>query len=268
MTVKGGGRWRVDQFQFAIAEETIDGQRPTTIACNVGLITGGIDLPCPEYEWDIFYGVGRDGRARKDMYQGPQTFTGSIPEMYVLFNTRKAFEMTLGELSRAPACIPGICADEGTASSTTVTAMTDTGSTLTTFKACCGCDRFAVFTGISVGYIGSGGAANTVNVFSTERLCACCGPSGWNGPQPAACDVYEIRRICCVGTATGNKYLVGTQILPTMAWAARYRNSFFHGGVDVGGNMTVNYLGGKVNRATISAKSGEHLMLAWDEVIF
>ncbi len=267
MTVKGGGRWRVDQFQFAIGEELIDGVQPAAIACNVGLITGGIDLPCPEYEWDVFYGVGRDGRARKDMYRGPQTFTGAIPEMYVLFNTRKAFEMTLGELSRAPECIPCIGADEGTFSATTVSAATDTGSVLTSFKSC-GCDSFAVFSGITVGYIGTGGAANTVNVFPTANLCACCAASGWNGPQPAACDVYEIRRICCVGTATGNKYLVGTQILPTMAWAARYRNSTAHGGCCVGGNMTVNYLGGKVNRATISAKSGEHLMLAWDEVVF
>ena len=269
MTVRGGGRWRIDQFQFAAEEESKDGVLPSVINCNVGLITGGIDLPCAEYEWEPFYGIGRDGRARKDIYRGPQTFTGTIPESYVLFNTRLPFKMILGSLSRASSCIPCLCADQGTFSATTVSSYSDTGSVQTTFKTGTSCSpaQFAVFSGISVGYIGTCGTANTATVYPTKCVNGCA-TAGWNGPQPDACDSYEVRQVKCVGTGTGNKYSVGTQILPTWTWGARFRNSTTHNATSVGGNMIVNYLGGKVNRATISANSGEHLMLALDEVIF
>ncbi len=269
MAVRGGGRWRVDQFQFAAEEENSDGVLPTTINCNIGLITGGIDLPCPEFEWEPFYGVGRDGRARRDIYRGPQTFTGTIPEAYVLFNTRLPFKMILGSLSRAPICIPCIAADQGTFSATTTTTYTDTGSVQTTFKTatCASPASHAVFSGISVGFIGTCGTANSATVYPTHCVTACA-TAGWNGPQPDACDTYEVRIVECVGTAAGNKFAVGTQILPTWTWGARFRNSTTHGATSVGGNMIVNYVGGKVNRATISAESGEHLMLALDEVIF
>lgn len=278
MAVRGGGRWRVDQFQFAVDEELVDTQIPAAINCIVGLITGGIDLPCPEFEWDNFYGVGRDGRSRRDIYQGPQTFTASIPEIYVLFNQRLAFKMALGSLSQAPSVIPGLaCANQGTFSATTCVSFADTGATFTTFKSCCGTDRFAVFSGISVGFLGAGGAVCLANVWPT--LCIAQGDTarGWNGPQPDNCDVYEIRRVgavvsCvvtnCIGTAAGNKYAVGTQILPTWTWGARFRNSTTQGASEVGSNLQINYVGGKVNRATISARSGEHLMLALDEVVF
>jgi hypothetical protein len=268
MAQVGGGRWRVDQFQFAVAEELVDGTNPGTIACNIGLIKGGIDLPCPEYEWDVFYGVGRDGRARRDIHQGPQSFTGTIPESYILFETRLPFKMILGCLSRSPETIPCICpaADQSVFTATSVNGFTDACAVLTTFKSSCGCDRFAVFSGISVGYIGAGGAACAACVWPTRCICAGACARGWNGPQPDVCDIYEIRRICCVGFATGDKYAVGTQILPTWSWAARFRNSTTHAAV--GGNMTVNYVGGKVNRATISAASGEKAILALDEVFF
>ncbi len=264
--MSGGGIWRADQVQFAIAEEAVDGTAPGTIATMPGLIKGGITLPDVDYEWDPFFGVGRSGRARQDIHEGPQSFRGSIPQMQIGHETgRLALELSIGEHSDDVVTLAGT--NPGVITSVDETTMTDSGEDFTSVGGGVKDGNFAVFSGISVGYIDTtvGGGVTEVTVFPTPNR---SGTKGWNGPQPAVGDEYEIRKTESVGTGTSDKFLVPTQRQNTMSWAVRHRNSANHGATSVGSNLTVNYLGGKVNRWSLSAQEGGKLTMAWDEVLF
>lgn len=261
----GTGIFRNDQVEFAIAEESTDGTAPGTVATMPGLIKSGIEVPDVEYEWDPFFGVGRNGRSRKDIHEGPQNFRGSIPQMYIGHETgRLALELSLGEHTDDIVSLAGTNPGEITAVDETT--MTDSGEDFESSLAVKD-GNYAVFSGISVGYIENetGTASDTITVYPTP---ARSGTKGWNGPQPAVGDEYEVRKDQSVGTSTGDKFTVQTQRLNTMTWALRHRNSANHGASSVGSNLTVNYLGGKVNRWTLSANEGEKVMLGWDEVLF
>lgn len=240
---------------------------PLTIATNMGLIKGGVVLPDVEYAWDYFYGTGRTGRARRDAHEGPQSFRGSVPQVYVLFNESRAIlEMILGSLSRSQA-------EEKVAGPTITYSETTVIDTAEDFSSPNRKDgNYAIFAGTSVGYIGAGGGITTLNVFPTP---ARTGNQGWNGPIPvslAVGDGYEIRQTESVGTAAGSKFIVPTQRLHTMAWGAQFRGGHLMSSNSADQtaqpNMNVNYLGGKVNRATLSARQGEKLVLSLDEVLF
>ncbi len=266
----GGGVFRQDQVRFAFAEEAVDGTAPVTIDTSMGIIKSGITLPDVTYEWDYFFGVGREGRGRRDAHLGIQNFIGSIPQIYVLHDgSREILEMVLGEQSRDHEPLAGT--NPGLVTAVTATTMSDAGEDFTNLG---GVDakagNHAVFSGISVGYIDTtaGAGVTQVTVFPTPDRGSAGGDGGWNGPQPAIGDDYEIRQTESVGVASGNKIAVGLQRLNTMSWAVRHRNSFRHGSTSVGSNLTVNYLGGKVNRATLSATQGDKLSLALDEVMF
>lgn len=264
--MSGGGTFRTDQVEFAVIEEATEGQCPDTVDGNVGLIVGGITLPDPEFEWDFFYGVGRVGRGRKDAYKGNQSFPGSIPQIYMQFEeSRMILEMILGELSQDIVTLGGT--NPGVITGITETTMTDSGEDFSSGDLNVKSSLHAVFSGISVGYIDStAGSGNTeVTVYPTPLR---SGTKGWNGPMPAVGDTYEIRKTESVGVSSGDKFIVGLQRLNSMSWAVRHRNTHNHGAAGVGSNLTVNYLGGKVNRATLSAKQGEKLQLALDEVMF
>ncbi len=265
----GTGIFRNDQVRFAFEEEATEGTAPGTINTSMGIIKSGITLPDVEYAWDMFFGVGREGRSRKDAHEGPQTFRGSIQQIYVLFNgSREILEMCLGELSQDqvdlddtdPGIITGVTDSTLTDSSETDFTLVDGGSTV---KG----GNHAVFSGITVGYISTdvGGGVKELTVYPTP---ARSGTKGWNGSAPAVGDEYEIRQTESVGTAAGNKLLVPTQNLNTMTWAVQHRNAVNHAAGSVGSNLTVNYLGGKVNRFTLSANQGEKLSLALDDVWF
>ena len=264
----GTGIFRNDQIRFAFVEEATEGVSPDTIDGSMGIIKSGITLPDVEYAWDMFYGVGREGRSRKDAHEGPETFRGSIQQIYVLHDgSRGILEMCLGELSQTQVSLGGT--NPGIITAVDETTMTDSGENFTTVDGggTVKAGNHAVFSGISVGYIDStvGSGATEVTVFPTP---ARTGTGGWNGPAPAVGDEYEIRQTESVGVAAGNKILVPTQNLNTMTWAVQHRNSVNHGAGSVGSNLTVNYLGGKVNRFTLSAAQGEKLSLALDDVWF
>ncbi len=267
----GGGTFRADQVEFAFAEENTDGTSPSPVSDNMGSIKGGITLPDVSYEWDPFYGVGREGRGRKDIHQGNQSFRGSIPQIYMLHEgSRSILEMVLGELSGDFVTLAGT--NPGVITAVDETTMTDSGENFESGLSVKD-GNYAVFSGISVGYIenetGTGNAVVTVWPTPHRNTAAVPSPvSGWNGPQPAVGDEYEIRKTESVGVGNSDKVLVPLQNLNSMSWAVRHRNSTHHGGTSVGSNLTVNYLGGKINRATLSARQGEKLMLALDEVLF
>ncbi len=260
----GTGIFRNDQVKFAWEEESVEGQAESTINNSMGIIKSGIELPDVEYAWDAFFGVGREGRARKDIHEGAQTFRGSVSQIYLLFDgSREILSMCLGEHSGTIVALTG--GDPGTNTSVTATTLVDTVQDFSSGGLNVKAGNHAVFSGISVGYINGGTGNTVVDVFPTP---ARSGTKGWNGPQPTATDEYEIRKTVSVGTSAGNKLTVPTQRLKSMTWAVQHRNSFNHGAGSVGSNLTVNYLGGKVNRATISAVQGEKLSLALDEVLF
>lgn len=264
----GGGIYRADQVKFAYAEEAVDGTVPSTVASSLGLIKGGVTLPDVEYDWDMFYGVDRAGRGRKNAHLGNQSFSGSIPQIYFLFEgSRGIMELILGELSTDTTTLAGT--NPGVITAVDSTTMTDSGESFETSLAVKD-GNYAVFSGISVGYIENetGTADTVVTVWPTPDRGVSGGTSGWNGPQPIVGDTYEIRKTESVGVATGDKFIVPLQRLHTMSWAVQHRNTIAHGGTSVGSALTVNYLGGKVNRATLSARQGEKLMLSLDEVIF
>jgi hypothetical protein len=263
----GGGTYRADQVKFAYAEEAIDGTVPATVASSPGVIKGGITLPDVEYEWDMFYGVDRNGRGRKNAHLGNQSFIGSIPQIYFLFEgSRGIMELILGELSDD---IVSLAVNPGVIDSATDTTMTDAANS---FESGLGVKdgNYAVFSGISVGYIEneSGTADTVVTVWPTPAREASGGSAGWNGPRPLTDDKYEIRKTESVGVGNTDKFIVPTQHLNTMTWAVQHRNSTAHGAASCGSFLTVNYMGGKVNRATLSARQGEKLMISLDEVIF
>jgi hypothetical protein len=129
----------------------------------------------------------------------------------------------------------------------------------------------AVFSGISVGYIGTevGAGVTEVTVYPTPNR---TGTQGWNGPRPCECEEYEVRRTEGLDAGDFATYplqnVVLKQRLNTIAWGARFRNNQNHGAGSVGSFLTVNYLGGKVNRASLTAKQGEKLILNLEEVLF
>ena len=97
MTTTDGGRFRADLVDLAWAEESSYGKNPrsgadaiTAIALNAGqttvanelwgqwgLVTGGVDLPTPTFEWTPFYGLGVLNRNMLFPVQGRETLQGS-----------------------------------------------------------------------------------------------------------------------------------------------------------------------------------------------
>ena len=226
----------------------------------MGLIKGGIVLPDVEYAWDAFYGIGRGGRSRLDIHEGVQSFHGSIPLIYVLFNeSREILEMCVGAHSGA---VEESKAASGGTITFTETTMVDSAENFETSNNVKD-GNFAVFSGHSIGYILSeSGTIAEVTVYPTP---ARAGTAGWNGPIPvsgASGDGYEIRRSESVGLGATVKYTVPISQLLTMTWAAQFRGTLGQK------NTTINYVGGKVNRFTLSARSGEKLQLSLDDVIF
>ncbi len=252
--------YRRDHVQLAWEREATERSAPAAINNSFGIVKGGIVLPDLDLAWEPYFGVGVTGRSRSDIYRGPEGFIGSIPEIQVTFeDTRAMLEMCLGVLTRDTA--------ETKAANATITyaatTVTDTGEDFTSAPDAKD-GTHAIFAGNSVGYIGTdvGGGITELTVYPTP---ARTGSTGWNGPIPisgSAGDGYEIRVTESVGTASGDKFIVQAQNHHTMTWAARFRGA---GGQS---NLTLNYLAGKVNRWTLSAREGEPLKLSLDEVIF
>jgi hypothetical protein len=260
--------YRAEGVKFAFAREQLEGVAPDTIDTNMGLIKGGVVLPDPEYAWDYFWGIGRSGRGRLTAHEGPQTFHGSVPVILAQFNeSRDIMEMILGSLS-------GDSLEAKAANATIIyaaTTITDTAEDFTTPDRKDG--THAIYAGVSVGFIGTdvGGGVTEMTVYPTPDRVS---PAGWNGPIPVSLgsgDGYEIRLTtgsgeskssADVGVAAGDKFIIPISRLQTMTWGAQFRGA--GGQADV----VMNYLGGKVNRATLSARQGEKLQIALEDVVF
>ena len=64
---------------------TTANQTKGTYARQWGLVTGGITLPNPRYEWQQFFGIGVDDRNMLMPIRGRQTLEGSIPNVWQFF---------------------------------------------------------------------------------------------------------------------------------------------------------------------------------------
>ena len=71
-------RYRADLIETAWNNELVYGTRPTTLNKGWGIVTAGITLPDPRYEWTPFYGVGVEGRNLLTQIQGRETYEGSV----------------------------------------------------------------------------------------------------------------------------------------------------------------------------------------------
>ncbi len=257
----GAGPFRTDEIDFAFEHEDTDGTAPAAVNEPMGLIKGGVVLPDPAFDWDMFYGVGRIGRGRQNAHQGPQRFSGSVANIHVLFDaSREILKMCLGELTQDHVALAGT--NPGVITAISTTTLTDSGENFNSGGLNVKDDNYAVFSGESHGYVGDESDEAGATVLAIWPTPARTGTRGWIGPQPSVGDEYEVRQVESVGTSSGDKFLVPTQKLNTMTWAARFRGT--HGEA----NVVRNYLGGKVNRATLSARAGERLVLTLDEVLF
>ena len=127
-------RYRADLIELAWAIEEIPGVAPGTIGSatngdegTFGLITGGVTLPDPTYEWEPFYGVGVVDRNYLIPIQGREVLEGSIPTIYLTHdNSRLVLEQIMGLIFNSTESFTE--AGDGTI---TTTGVTLTGTTAT-----------------------------------------------------------------------------------------------------------------------------------------
>ena len=107
-------RYRADLIEAAWEIEDTYGVAPSSIAQDFGLLTGGITLPDPRYEWEPFYGVGVDDRNLATYVQGRQVLEGSFPTIYLCHAaSRLLLEQAMG-LAFNDAASPVITGTVGT----------------------------------------------------------------------------------------------------------------------------------------------------------
>jgi hypothetical protein len=71
-------RYRADLIETAWNNELVYGTKPTTLDKGWGIVTAGITLPDPRYEWTPFYGIGVEGRNLLTHIQGRESYEGSV----------------------------------------------------------------------------------------------------------------------------------------------------------------------------------------------
>ena len=77
-------------------------QTKGTYARQWGLVTGGITLPNPRYEWQQFFGIGVDDRNMLMPIRGRQTLEGSVPNVLLCHDSsRFALEQAIGIMFNA-----------------------------------------------------------------------------------------------------------------------------------------------------------------------
>ena len=119
-------RYRADLIEAAWETEKIYGTAAVAGVLNkgFGLLTGGITLPDPRYEWEPFYGVGVDDRNLLTYVQGRQVLEGSFPTVYLCHdNSRLLLEQGLGLIFNNNATIGSTAGATITTSQITLTGI-------------------------------------------------------------------------------------------------------------------------------------------------
>ena len=263
-------RLRTDLTEFAVARELSPGTLPAVDTFRqVGLITGGVTLPDPNYEWEPYYGVGVSDRNYLFPVQGRHQFQGSIPSIYLTHaESRFLLEMLMGvAYNTADAKSATITYNPSTASSGTkrvVTAGAPSGT------PAAGSPATHIITGSVVGqtqpswaYLGT---QNGVRPFRTRNLSYTDDTNntiGWFGKEPKTASTFTIHAINTINydadTTVKNKIVAIRQsiVQPTFSIGAKFFTDF-------GDRFNRVYTGFKINRATINLEEGRPVTMNVD----
>ena len=92
-------RYRADLIETAWNNELIYGTKPAALNKGWGIVTAGITLPDPRYEFTPFYGVGVDSRNLLTYIQGREIFEGSIGTIMLCHdNSRLILGDSIGQI--------------------------------------------------------------------------------------------------------------------------------------------------------------------------
>ena len=281
-------RYRADLIEAAWEIEDTYGVAPSSIAQDFGLLTGGITLPDPRYEWEPFYGVGVDDRNLATYVQGRQVLEGSFPTIYLCHDaSRLLLEQAMG-LAFNDAATPVITATVGTGSTVAATTLTMPSAANVHTKAV---SAGATPTHIAVisqnnndnpdpykdtwAYIGATSTNHIVSVHHTRDTNTNT-DLGWQGKLPTTatvkCAIYNIQRsqipaddsnLGLRGPADeSHGGLVGireTLKQPSFTLATKIFS-------DAGKSMVTNFLGCKIGSMTISMEEGRPVTVSMDFV--
>jgi len=300
-------RYRADLADVAWAKEHTYGAVPpvTAVASLItaggtstagqlrgtwGLVTGGVDLPTPTFDWQPFYGLGVMNRNMLFPVQGRERLEGRIGQALLCHDSSRLWlEQCFGLIFNAKNADKS-GADTVNAYTTTSGTSTGTASSSTTFTVT-GEDFSAykatppthiVIVADKLGeapnrtqdtwaYIGTGGGATVMNVFKTEDLAAA--NAGWNGVRPpvGASHQFSIHGIAQATSATAaatsgvnsnnvkyvtkdaniNKHLF---VRPTLVQPSFTLGARFR--ADDGSNFVTNYSGCKISRVVFNFEEG------------
>ena len=299
-------RFRADLIDVAWAKEKEFGVNPVrtdlaALALNAGqttdadmmrgqwgLVTGGVDLPNPTYEWTPFFGLGVLDRNMMMPVQGRERLEGRIgAALFCHDSSRQFMEQIFGLLFNGHNILNGSGADgSGTTIAAPAYAASTSNATITqtTFgvsgaswnganiKPADGSAPVAIIIVNDVNntapdrfrdtwaYIGYDTNAANLNVFMDYA----CLKAGWNGIQPTGGNntQYSIHSISQLaynnafsqtgvtpGPEGSYSFARPTLVQPSFMLGARFR-------ADDGSNFVVNYMGCKVSRAVFNFEEG------------
>ena len=263
-----------------------------------GLVTGGVTLPNPRYEWNPYFGIGVDNRNMTMAIRGRQTLEGSVPTIMLCHDTsRFALEMCFGLLfNMSDRVSNGVVSDStnGTAAADQVNASASTPSYTSNadLSSYCIADVDKPPTHIIIvgnaadavnvwkdtwAYIGltTGGVAGRVEVHQDVGLSR----RGWNGKVPRGFTNQKYR-VCSIErsnittssapqSSTVSRYVDHSSIVDhTVAMRTTLIQPSFaiaaNFNADDGSRFSTNYLGNKISRTTLTFAEGEPVTFSWD----
>lgn len=259
-----------------------------------GLVTGGVTLPNPRYEWNPYFGIGVDDRNMTMAIRGRQTLEGSVPTIMLCHDTsRFALEMCLGLMFNYANFFGSANLTDSTTGGSVSATITATSWTLASTNYS-GVATAAVTTPPAyIIIVGNGTAAVNVwkdtwayigaasNSNATLAVYQDVGQNnaGWNGKIPRAINDQKYR-ICSVertavttssapqantalryvdhSAQTDNIVAIRTTLTqPSFAIAANFN-------ADDGSKFSTTYLGNKISRTTLTFAEGEPVTFSWD----
>jgi len=297
-------RYRADLVDVAWAKEHAYGVVPPASALGVlvtpggtsvagklrgtwGLVTGGVDLPTPSFDWQPFYGIGVMNRNMLFPVQGRQRLEGAVSQTLLCHDASRLWmEQLLGLAFNGKNTFETYAASVGTYSPSTVSSAATIAATSATlpggsFNGSSPTIKSSPPTHIVIvadvagqtpdrtqdtwAYIGASGGATVLNVFKDEALTT----AGWNGIRPpsVASLKYSIHGIGQATSATAasnqanaqyitrdvnvSKHVIvrPTLVQPSFTLGARFR-------ADDGSNFVTNYSGCKISRCTFNFEEG------------
>ena len=252
-----------------------------------GLVTGGIDLPTPTYDWQPFYGLGVMNRNMLFPIQGRERLEGRISQTLLCHDSSRLFlEQMIGLVFNGKNDAGVYAASVGTFNATTpsgnvtvtATSVTAPGADFSTYKQGTTPSHIIIMADAAAqdpdrtqdtwAYIGTGGGNTVANVYKDATLAA--SSAGWNGVRPPSGVVirYSVHGIAqahntVADSATNNVLNVTrdlninklvmvrpTLVQPSFTLGARFR-------ADDGSSFITNYSGCKVSRAVFNFEEGQ-----------